>query len=245
MTDTGKPVCETLTDPETLARRVADWLVTTLSTRAGDIAIALAGGSTPHLLYRCLASSPYRDAFPWSRTHWFWGDERFVPTTDPDSNYRMASKTLLAHTPVPAANIHPIPTEGLDIAAAATTYERTLQSYYGSKILNPARPLFDVTLLGIGTDGHTASLFSGSHATHEQSRWVAVVPDKANGPRVTLTYPALASSRHVVFIVAGTDKRAIIGRFLDGDMSLPVSRLLPVGSLRLFIDAAADPASIA
>lgn len=241
----GKPTCEILIDAEMLAHHAANWLVKTLSARDCDVAVALAGGSTPRLLYRCLAAPPHRDAFPWSRTHWFWGDERFVPHTNPDSNFRMVCETLFAHAPVPAANIHPVPTEGLDIVAAAAAYEQTLQSHYGSHILDPTRPLFDVTLLGLGADGHTASLFSGSRASHEHAHWVTAVTDTAIGPRITLTYPALACSRNVAILVTGADKRAILGRFLAGDPTLPASKLHPVESLRLFVDAAADPTGVA
>ena len=113
-------------------------------------AVCLSGGSTPQRLYELLAGPPYRDKFPWSRTHWFWGDERFVPHDDALSNYRMVREALLSRAPIPAINIHPIPTEGISPEKAAAAYERELKSFYGAEHLDPARPLFDVNLLGLG-----------------------------------------------------------------------------------------------
>jgi 6-phosphogluconolactonase len=230
---------EVLADPESLARRVADWLLAEASASQGRFAIALSGGSTPRLLFEHLAVPPYLDRFPWARAHWFWGDERFVPEDDPLSNYRMAREALLSKAPIPAVNIHPIPTEHLDPEAAAADYERSLKSFYGAGQLDPARPLFDVTLLGLGTDGHTASLFPRSPALQENGRWVAAVIGEKPEPRITLTFPTLDSSRHVAFLVAGTDKREMLARLRDGDESLPAAQVRPVGTLHIFCDAAA------
>ncbi len=157
-----------LADPAALSRRVAEWMLELATATEGRFAVALSGGSTPRALYRDLAEPPYRDAFPWSRAHWFWGDERFVPPDDALSNYRMVREALLSRAPIPAANIHPVPTEGLDPEAAASAYERELKSFYGAERLDPARPLFDVTLLGLGEDGHTASLFPGTAVLAER-----------------------------------------------------------------------------
>ena len=183
--------------------------------------------------------STYLDRFPWARTHWFWGDERFVPEDDPLSNYRMAREALLSKAPIPAANIHPIPTEHLDPEAAAADYERSLRSSYGAGQLDPARPLFDVTLLGLGTDGHTASLFPGSPALQEKDKWVTAVIGEKPEPRISLTLPALASSRHVAFLVAGAAKWEMLARLRQRDESLPAARVHPVGTLHIFCDAAA------
>jgi 6-phosphogluconolactonase len=239
MTKPSQAKLEILADPEALSRRVADWMLEVATAKAGVVAVALSGGSTPKLLYEDLAEPPYRDAFPWSRTHWFWGDERFVPHDDPLSNYRMVREAMLSHAPIPAANIHAMPTEGLSPDAAASAYEWELRSFYGGQQLDPARPLFDVTLLGLGPDGHTASLFPGTAALAEREHWVAAVVGAKAEARLTLTYPALESSRHVAFLIAGEEKRAILARFRNDDASLPAARLRPTGALSVFADAAA------
>jgi 6-phosphogluconolactonase len=231
---------EILADPEALARRAAEWLLAEATTKEGRFAIALSGGSTPKRLYQLLARPPYRDAFPWARTHLFWGDERFVPHDDPKSNYRMTREAMLSRVPIPPANIHPIPTEGMTPDEAAAAYERELKAFYGADRLDPARPLLDVNLLGLGTNGHTASLFPGTAVLEERRRWVApVVTADEPHPRITLTYPALESSRQAAFLVAGAEKREILARFRRRDQALPAARLTPVGTLRLFADAAA------
>ncbi len=233
------PAVEVFPDPEALARRAADVLLEAVRATYGRCAIALSGGSTPKRLYEMLAQTPYRETFPWQRVHLFWGDERFVPPTDPRSNFRMAREALLSCVPIPTANVHPIPTEGEAPEEAAREYERTLKSFYGAERLDPKRPLFDVTLLGLGEDGHIASLFPGTKALSERERWVVEVTDGASEPRISLTYPALESSRSVLFLVAGAGKQAILTRVLRGDQSFPAARLRPVGSLLWLADAAA------
>ncbi|HEY5280671.1 MAG TPA: 6-phosphogluconolactonase [Pseudolabrys sp.] len=161
---------------------------------------------------------------PWSRVHWFWGDERFVPHDHPDSNYGMTRAALLAKTPIPAGNIHPIPTEELTPEQGAAAYERTLQDDYGANSLDAARPLFDVTLLSMGGDGHTASLFSDESALGETQHWVVAVPSGGSEPRITLTYPALNSSRDIIFLAVGGEKRAVVRRARGGDRTLPAAR---------------------
>jgi 6-phosphogluconolactonase len=227
---------EILADPQALSRRVADWMLDAAMAKPGEFAVALSGGSTPQRLYALLAEPPYRDTFPWSRTHWFWGDERFVPHEDASSNYRMARESLLSRVPIPAANIHPIPTEGLSPEGTAAEYETTLKSFYGADRLDPARPLFDVTLLGLGTDGHTASLFPGTAVLAERMRWVAAVAGAKPETRITLTYPALESSRHAGFLVTGEEKRAIFSRLRSGGSDLPAARFHPIGELIWFAD---------
>lgn len=237
MTSVSEAELEIFADLEGLARRVADWLLALAAGHDGAFAIALSGGATPCRLYQLLAEPPRRDSFPWQRVHLFWGDERFVPHDDAASNFRMVREALLARVPLPAANVHPVPTEGLTPQEAARRYERELKAFYGAQQFDPARPLFDVTLLGLGADGHTASLFPGSAALDEHERWVAAVA--AATPRITLTYPALESSRHVAFLVAGAEKRSIFSRFLCGDESLPAARLRSAGTLQVFADASA------
>ncbi len=243
MTSPLKEKLEVLADAAAVSRRVADWLLEIAMAKDGVFAVCLSGGSTPRQLYERLAEPLYRDAFPWSRTHWFWGDERFVPHDDALSNYRMAREALLSRAPIPPLNIHPIPTggpnKGISPEASATVYERELKSFYGAERLDPARPLFDVNLLGLGSDGHTASLFPGTAVLAERDRWVAAVVGAKAEARVTLTYPALESSRHAAFLVDGEEKRSILDRLCRGDDGLPAARLRPVGTLWIFADEAA------
>lgn len=224
---------------EALARDVAEWLCALAQERAGGFAICLSGGSTPRRLYRRLADPAVASRFPWQRVHWFWGDERFVPNDDPESNYRMVDEALLRHVPVRAENIHPIPTEAMSPEQAAAAYEATLRRCYGAERLDPHRPIFDVTLLGLGENGHTASLFPGHPALEEGVRWVVAVRGAMAQARITLTYPVLDSSRDAAFLVTGANKRGILARVRSGDESLPAARIRPVGRLHWFADRAA------
>lgn len=242
MTNLSEAKLEILANPEALSRRIADWTLELATAKDGAFSVALSGGSTPQRLYQLLGGPPYHDNFPWFRTHWFWGDERFVPHNDTLSNFRMVREALLSRAPIPASNIHPIPTEGVTSEAAASAYERELKAFYGAGCLDPARPLFDVTLLGLGPDGHTASLFPGTSVLTERDRWVAAVGGAKTEVRITLTYPALESSRHAAFLVAGEDKATILGRIRSGDDSVPAARLHPTGTLWIFADAAAGEA---
>jgi 6-phosphogluconolactonase len=226
---------EVFDDADAVARRAADWLLSLAQAKDGPFALCLSGGSTPRRLYALLAAPPFRDAFPWLRTHLFWGDERLVPHDHPDSNYRMVREALLAHVPIPPENIHPIPT---DVAAAdaASVYERTLRAFHAR---DPAQPLFDITLLGLGTDGHTASLFPGVSALDERDRWAAAVVGAKPEARITLTYPALESSRRIAFLVTGDDKRAVLARIRAGTSDDPAARIR--GDIVWFADRAAAP----
>ena len=229
---------EVLPDPESLATRAAD-LMTGIAKAKSRVAIALSGGSTPRRLYQLLATPPRLEAFPWAQVHWFWGDERFVPPDDPASNYRMTREAMLAHAPVPPHHVHPMPTVGLSPEAAAASYERTLKDFYGADTLAADRPLFDLVLLGLGTNGHTASLFPWMPVLDERRHWVGTMHDPEAGTRLTLTYPALESSREAVFLVAGADKKAALRKVLDGDQAQPAARLRPHGTLRFLADRAA------
>jgi len=231
---------EVAKDPEALAHRVAQRITDLAANSRGRFAICLSGGSTPRRLYQLLAENPYRDALPWERVHWFWGDERFVPWDHPDSNYGMVRAAMLARAPVPPENIHGIPTKGTP-EQAARAYERVLKSYYGTETLDPSRPLFDIEILGLGPDGHTASLFPGTIVLEERQRWVIEVVGAKPEARITLTYPPLEGSRHTAFLVAGADKREVLARALAGDSALPAARLRPLGELIWFVDEAAAP----
>ena len=239
MTRAATAGLEVLADPDALARHVADWLLGAALEKSGAFAIALSGGSTPRRLYELLAGPDYRAKFPWARTHWFWGDERFVPQDDPLSNYRMVKEAMLSHAPVPAPNIHAVPVEGLSPEASASAYEAELKAYYGAERLDPARPLFDVTLLGLGTDGHTASLFPHTAVLAERERWVAAVVGAKTEDRITLTYPAIESSAHVAFLIAGREKQDVFARLRRGDESLPAAHVRPIGDVTWFADQAA------
>ena len=191
-----KPHVIAVSDPAALAKAAAERLLARIAANGARVAICLTGGSSPKQLYRLLATEAYRSRIPWERVHWFIGDERFVAADDPLNNMGMARRIFLDRC-APAANIHPIPTDTADPEQAARRYERELKSFYGAEVLDPARPLFDVVLMGVGPDGHTASLFPGYPAMEETERWVVGVP-KAHVepfvPRVTLTLPALASA---------------------------------------------------
>lgn len=229
---------EILEDPSALARRAAEWMTTTALAAKDTCRISLSGGSTPKALYELLASEPFRGRFPWSKVSWYWGDERFVPPDHPESNYRMAREAMLARVPVPPQNVHPIPTDGTP-EDAARRYERTLQHAYGPATLDPRRPLFDIMLLGVGADGHTASLLPGHPALDERTRWVLPVPEGRPEVRITLTLPAIESSRHVAFLVAGKSKAPILLKIRAGGSGLPAARVRPVGELLWFVDRAA------
>ena len=240
-TKPGAPRLRSFENPEALARGMAQWLLGAVQERGGTCAVSLAGGSTPRRLYEVLTVPPVVTRFPWEDVHWFWGDERFVPPDHPDSNFRMVDEALLSVAPVPRENIHPIPTEDLSLTDAAAAYQAVLKNFYGDDRLDPGRPLFDVTLLGLGEDGHTASLFPGNPALEENERWVLGVEPPNSEPRITLTYPALDSSRTVAFLVAGARKREILARALASDPELPAVRVRPVGEVVWFADRAAAP----
>jgi 6-phosphogluconolactonase len=229
---------EVVPDPSALARRAAEWMTATALAARGRFRVALSGGSTPKALYGLLASDEFRDRFPWRQVSWFWGDERFVPYDHPESNYRMTREAMLAKVPVLPENIHPIPTDGTP-EDSARRYERTLQKAYGAATLDPHRPLFDIMLLGLGPDGHTASLLPGGPALDEQKRWVAVVAHGRPEVRITMTYPALESSQRVAFLVAGKEKAAIFSAIRKGGSQVPAARIRPVGELLWFVDRAA------
>jgi 6-phosphogluconolactonase len=229
---------EILPDPLALARHAAEWMTAAALAAKGPFRVSLSGGSTPKALYELLASDEFGGRFPWQRVSWYWGDERFVPPDHAESNYRMTREAMLARAPVPAKNIHPVPTDGT-AEDAASRYERTLQQAYGATTLDPARPLFDLTLLGLGPDGHTASLLPEDPVLEERQRWVAVVAHGRPEIRITMTYPVIESSRRVAFLVAGREKASILRAIRAGGSQVPAARVRPQGELFWFIDRAA------
>jgi 6-phosphogluconolactonase len=231
----------TVADPAALARIAADRVLARISANNNRVAICLTGGSSPKKLYQLLATETYRSLIPWDRVHWFIGDERFVPTGDSRNNMNMAREAFLDQC-APASNIRPIPTDTTP-DDSASRYERELKSFYGSDRLDPARPLFDLVLMGVGPDGHTASLFPDYPAVAETERWVVGVPAadvEPFVPRVTLTLPALNSCREMLFEIAGAEKRAILTRVLDGE-NLPAGRAHAMGETIWLVDEAALP----
>jgi 6-phosphogluconolactonase len=232
----------TFANAEALAHDAAEWLCTLAFASDAKFAVCLSGGSTPRRFYECLADPAIASRFPWARAHWFWGDERFVPHDHPDSNYRMAREALLSRVPIPPENIHAIPTTGFSPVEAAAAYEATLRRFYGADMLAPDRPLFNVTLLGIGEDGHTASLFPARPELQETRRWALPVIGAKSEARITLTYSALNSSHDLAFLATGEEKRGVVARAQAGDRALPATNVHPTGTLHWFMDRAATPA---
>ncbi|CAO4167208.1 6-phosphogluconolactonase [Methylorubrum aminovorans] len=238
------PNTELMADAEGTARAAADHLLSMTERAEGDrVTICLSGGSTPKRLYALLASPGFVERVPWARIHWFFGDDRVVPWDDPLSNVRMVREAFGHAAPVPATHLYFIPSDK-GAEAGARAYERTLQELYGSNRLDPNRPLFDLVLLGLGSDGHTASLFPGKPALAERSAWVAPVPEAGMEPfvpRITLTFPALASSRSVLFLVNGAGKREALRRLAGGE-DLPARHVESAGQVTWYIDREAAEA---
>ena len=227
---------------EDVARAAAERFVELAQSAAderGRFAVALAGGSTPKRTYELLAGEDYAGRVDWSKVHIFFGDERMVPPDDEESNYRMASEAMLSRLPVPPENVHRINGLG-DAVANARLYEDELRTFFN----NDAWPSFDLVLLGMGDDGHTASLFPGTQALDEQADWVAANwVEKLNAYRVTLTAPAINRAAHVIFLVTGANKAAPLREVLRGELDprrLPSQLIKPLeGSLEWLVDKAA------
>jgi 6-phosphogluconolactonase len=198
----------------------------------GRFSVALSGGNTPRTVYSLLASE--HKQLPWDRIHIFFGDERHVPPDDPDSNFRMASESLLSKVPIPEKNVHRIHAE-LDAEAAAAEYEQQLVSFF--HLLNQDWPRFDLIFLGIGEDGHTASLFPGSKALSEASRRVtANWVEKFKTFRITLTFPVLNHAAEVVFLVSGASKARILSEILrPGIQKYPAQSVQPENGRLLWL----------
>ena len=230
-----------LPDAAALARAAADSFadaaIAAVALR-GRAAIALSGGSTPRRMGELLALPPYRGDVPWDRLEIFWGDERWVPEDDPESNAGVAKRTFLDKVPVPSAQIHPFLTMHVRPDQAAQAYAATILSVLGS---HAGVPRFDLVLLGMGDDGHTASLFPGTEALRERSALVVAhdVP-KLHATRLTLTPPVLNAGRQVVFLVTGADKAQTLSAVLEGPVrpeELPAQLVRPVdGTLRWLVD---------
>ncbi len=219
-------------------------LVNEASASSGRFTVALSGGSTPKALYSLLAASGFADRIPWPKVHLFWGDERCVPPDHPDSNYRMVRESLLSKISIPPENVHRMAGEK-EPKLAAAEYENELKTFF--QLSQGTPPRFDLILLGLGEDGHTASLFPESDALNETQRLVATTYlPKLNAHRLTLTLPVLNESAEIYFLVAGKNKAAIVKELLGTDPTIakfPAQRIQPAdGALTWFItrDAAAE-----
>ena len=226
------PLVRTFADPEAVSRAAADEFVRRAEeavAERGRFAAALSGGSTPQGLYRLLAEPPYRGRVDWGRVEVFWGDERCVPPDHHDSNFRMAREALLSKVPVAPARVHRIEAERPDRDAAARDYQAVIARAFGVPADGPP-PALDLVLLGMGPEGHTASLFPDTTALAETKRWVVVnhVP-KFAADRLTMTLPILNRAREVLFLVEGGDKAEILADVLEG---MPDPKRLPAQAVR-------------
>jgi len=237
----GRGELRVLPDAEALADAVAEAFAETTAAVAGPVRVALAGGGTPRGAYARLAAPPLRDRVPWSRLHVFFGDERTVPPDHPDSNYGMAREALLARVPVAPERVHRMHGDDPDPEAAAERYTDEIARTFAARPDGPP-PRFDLVLLGLGADGHTASLFSDSPALAEERRWVVSAPGPAPGEtRITLTPPLLRRAARMWFLVSGAGKTQAL-RWVRGDADPPPPArlvLADVGELLFFADRAA------
>ncbi len=232
------PCAQIFSDADELAEAAAARFIThAKEAQSGRFSVALAGGTTPRRVYQLLAEE--KSSVDWTRCHLFFGDERCVPPDDPDSNYRMANESLLSRVDLPAENIHRIRGEG-DAVANAQVYEDELRGYFGSV----EWPIFDLVLLGMGEDAHTASLFPHTRALAEQSAWVAANwVEKIEAFRITLTAPAINRAKEIIFLVAGSSKAVALRDVLKGERDtdrLPAQLIYTsAGNVSWFVDEAA------
>jgi 6-phosphogluconolactonase len=236
----SQPSTRRLPDAEAVCRAAAEEFV---RLARGRFTVALSGGSTPRRLYQLLAEAPFRDQVDWPHIEVFWGDERAVPPAHKDSNFGMAQAALLSKVPIPAAHIHRMEAERPDRDVAARNYQQEIAHVFGV-VAEGEPPAFDLVLLGMGPDGHTASLFPYTAALKESQRWVVAnhVP-KLNTDRLTLTAPIINRAANVLFLVAGADKAAVLAEVLEGPADperLPSQLIRPgAGRLLWLLDEAA------
>lgn len=217
------------------ARRFVDWAWQSIA-RDGKFQVALSGGSTPREMYRLLATQEFRTQIDWPRVHLFWGDERAVPPDHPDSNYGMARRELLLRVPIPSENVHRMQAEASPIGRAAHSYETVLRQ--SLSVDDRGFPVFHLVLLGLGADGHTASLFPGARLLRETTRWVSTpATDKAGTRRMTLTLPVIEAAQHILFLVTGSQKAAMLRVVLcgSGDRELPAQMAQARNGERIFL----------
>jgi 6-phosphogluconolactonase len=239
---------QTFADPNSLTHaavvRFAQIAREAIETR-DQFTVALSGGSTPKALYALLATEPWQNQLDWNQVHIFWGDERHVPPSDPSSNFRMTQEWLLSKVLIPSENIHRIKAENPDANAVAAEYEQELKHFF--QLGDHEFPRFDLVLLGMGANGHTASLFPGTDAVHEASRLV-VAPwvEELNSDRITLTPPVINNAAEVSFFVTGIEKAATLKAVLEGPYQpdhLPAQIIRPTpGKVVWMVDQAAASA---
>ncbi len=235
-----------LTTPQELFAAAAEEVVRAAHeavAERGRFTVALSGGSTPKNLFNLLATNA-KATLPWDRTFFFWSDERHVGPTDPESNYHMADEAMLSKVPVPAGNVFRFAAENPDAAAVAQQYEQTIRKFFQ---MDSGVPRFDLILLGMGPDGHTASLFPGTAALQEKSKLVAANwVEKLKTHRLTFTLPLINAAREVAFLVSGVDKAAVLKTVLEENSSgdqYPAKLINPAnGKLIWFVDRAAASA---
>jgi 6-phosphogluconolactonase len=231
-------ICRDAADLNQKAADRFNLLANQAAANTGRFTVTLSGGSTPRAFYLLLSAPEYKESIPWSKVHLFWGDERCVPPDHPDSNYRMAHEALLSKITIPPDNIHRMAGEK-DPQVAAAEYEQQLKIFF--QLPAGALPRFDLILLGIGEDGHTASLFPGSEALKETQRLVvAPYVEKLQTHRITLSLPVINQAATILFLVTGKSKSAIVKRVLQGSgesSTLPAVRVQPQnGKLAWLID---------
>jgi len=231
-------------DAEELNRRAAEQFVrlaTESVAASGRFTVALSGGSTPRALYSLLAGETFQPLVPWSKVYFFWGDERCVPPDHPESNYGMARVTMLERVPVPTENVYRVPTENGNAQRVAAEYERILRTFFDFN--EGQQPRFDLILLGLGEDGHTASLFLGTAALEETGTVTSNDIQRLETPRITLTLPAMNEAAHIVFLVSGSSKALVLKEVLEGQdqpTRFPAQSIQPVqGELLFLVDRAA------
>lgn len=242
-----KPEIRTYPSLEDLSRAAAEYICETAEETIKErniFTLVLSGGNTPRLLYEKLASKPISTRIDWQRTHLFWGDERFLPPDHPDSNFALALQSLISKVDLPPTNINRILTESRSVHAAADAYEKTLLHFFRPPAASDEDmnlPSFDLVLLGLGQDGHTASLFPGDAALEETYRWVVAVDGATASPpvpRITLTLPVLNQADCVIFLVSGSRKRKVFQEIMKSPRTsaYPAAGVRPSGRLLWFVD---------
>lgn len=233
---------EIMQDADAVALRMAELFIESVNAHPNrHVRIALSGGSTPKRLFAILAEPEMSKKVDWSRVELFFGDERHLPEGHPDRNQTTAENLLISKVPVPKEQVHIMHSgHGGGAVRDAAAYQEHLQSIYGKETLEVGKPLFDLIMLGMGADGHTASLFPETAVLDEKTAWVSTsVPKIAPYARLTLTYPAIASSALIVFLITGKDKAPMLKRLREADATIPSGRITSEGKILILADQAA------